>query len=387
VTGVKYGKRAFEEFDVVVAGGGPSGLIAATAAGRLGTKTLLIEREGFLGGMGTAGMVAQFFGFFHKESQVVRGIPEEFTEQIKKAGGSNGFERYVMMEAGLSTTPIVLFGFPFNPEIAKIVADEFVAAAGVHILFHTQVVGVSMENNRVTRIVIEGIGGRREISAKTIVDATGDAVIAKRAGVEVMGEEEGFRKVRMPLTLVFRLTDVDLPRLRALPRERKKEIVRKGLQEGWIPWESLGFFGVPGTNDAICLMGRISGLDSLNDEDLSKAEIIGRQQAKSIIEFIRGEVPGFERCKLGGIAPRVGIRETRRIVGLYTLTDQDMFESRPFKDAVSLSSGYLDIHDHEGTGILLRELDNPFEIPMRCMLPAAVEGSSLLGARFQQREW
>jgi hypothetical protein len=183
----------------------------------------------------------------------------------------------------------------------------------------------------------------------------------------------------MPATLVFRATDIDLPQLRALPREEKQRIVRRGLETGEIPWASLGFFKNPGTNDGFCLMSRIGGLDVLDDEHLSQAMIKGRQQIKKIVEFMRREVPGFQRCKISAIAPRLGIRETRRIVGLYTLTDEDIFSSRPFEDAVVLGGGYVDIHEHAGTGILLKELDRPFEIPMRCSFPASIEGLVVTG--------
>jgi hypothetical protein len=367
-------KKRLDRFDLIVAGGGPSGLIAATAGARLGAKTLLIERSGFLGGNATAGMVNKFFGFFHKDSKVVRGIPEEFTERITSAGGSDGFELYTLMEASITGEPHSDLAFPFNPEIAKIVADEFVTEAGVAVLFHTQVVGAVMEGNRIVGVVIESISGRREIRAGVVVDATGDAVVAKKAGAEVVGEEEDSAHARMPVTLIFRLTDIDLPRFRALPRAEKQDIVRQGLKTGEIPWESLGFFRDPTSRDAYCLMSRISKLDILDDESLSRAEMIGRQQIKGIMNFLRREVPGFETCKLSAIAPRVGIRQTRRIVGLYALTEQDLYESRQFEDAVALGRGPIHVHDHAGTGIFVKELDKPFGVPMRCLLPRSVEG-------------
>lgn len=365
------------EVDVLVVGGGPSGLTAAIAAARLGVKTLIIEREGYFGGTATAGMVCNFFGFFHKETQVVRGIPEEFIERIKKSGGSTGFTLFIMGE--LTPHRLPLYGFPTNPEITKIVANEIVTEAHVGVLFHTLLVGVLMEGQRVMGVATEGIGGRREIRAKIIIDATGDAVVASKSGADLMGEEEHLRKVRLPSTLVFRLSDVDVPRARAMPREEKRKIVLQGIQQKELFWENLNFPSTPANNDAIPIMSRISGLDTLNDEDLSQAEMIGRQQIKSIVTFLRREVAGFEKCNLVGIAPRVGIRETRRVVGLYTLTEQDIYDSPPFEDAVALASGPIDIHEHAGTGIFLKWPDHPFQIPMRCLIPASVEGLVVTG--------
>jgi hypothetical protein len=366
-----------KEIDVIVAGGGPSGLIAATAAGRLGVKTLVIEREGFLGGMATAALVNSFFGFFVGNHKVVSGLPEEFIEKIKASGGSRGFQEYVLGET--SASPLPVNGFPFNPEITKIVADELVLESGSRILFHTQVVDVEMAGSRVVAVVTEGISGRRVFRAKTFIDATGDAAVAKKAGAEVTGEEEDLKKARMPSALVFRLTDIDLPRFRALSREEKRRIALEGLRRGELFWQSLAFFPSPDTNDAYCLMGKITGLDLLDDEDLSNAERMGRQQVMPIIHFLRREIPGFEHCKLAGIAARAGVRETRRIVGLYTLTEQDIYESRVFEDAMALGAGYIDLHDHAGPGILLKGQDYPTGIPMRCLLPVSVQGLIVTG--------
>jgi hypothetical protein len=371
------GQPKLNQFDIIVAGGGPSGLVAATAAARLGARTLIIEQESFLGGNATSALINKFFGFFVKETRVVRGIPEEFTERIKINEGSTGFERYVFSETG--KTPLSVIGFSFNPEVVKIVADEMVTEAGVKVLFHTHVVDVVMEYKRVAGIITEGVCGRREFRAKVILDATGDATVAKKAGAEILGEEEELKKARMPPGLIFRLTDIDLPRFRALAIEEKRKLVQEGLRTGEIPWQNLGFFNDPMTKDAFCHMSRISGFDTLDDEDLSEAEMVGRRQIRKIITFLRREVPGFEHCKLAGIATRAGVRETRRIVGLYTLTEQDIYEARHFQDGMALGAGYIDLHDHTGPGILIKGMENPTQIPMRCLLPISMNGLVVTG--------
>jgi FAD dependent oxidoreductase len=327
-------------------------------------------------------MIAQFYGFYHRETRVVRGIGEEFVERIEKAGGSPGFVVYNMGQ--MTTNPISIYGFPTNPEITKIVADEMIAEAGIPVLFHTLVVGVLMEGERVTGVVTEGISGRREFHAKVIVDATADAIVASKAGAEMTGEEEEGRKTRIPPALEFRLTDVDVPRFRALPTEEKRRIVLKGLQQKELFWENLNFPAcTPANNDGILNVTRITselGLDTLNDEDLSRAEMIGRQQVKIIVNFLRREVPGFEKCNLVGIAARLGVRETRRVVGLYTLTIEDVYRSTGFDDAVAMCCGPVDVHEHGGTGIFLKWQDRPFQVPMRCLIPASpVEGVVVTG--------
>ncbi|MEE8396613.1 MAG: FAD-dependent oxidoreductase [bacterium] len=372
-------KTTPENFDVIVVGGGPSGLVAATSAARAGAGVLLLESGGCLGGTGTASMVAQFHSFFHNDAQVVRGIPGELTERIQEAGGAEGFQEYVMAEASPSGVGLPLKVFPFNPEIAKIVMDEMVTESGARVLFHTQLVEVVKQGGRLAGVEVQGINSRRALSAKVIVDATGDAIVSKKAGCQVRGEEEDFRRARMPLTLAFRLTNVDVPRMRALPREEKQRLVKKGLERGELFWESLAIFKPPGTTDGISIMSRIVECDALNDDERSKAEITGRQQIKKIVNFMRQEVPGFENATLAGIASRAGVRETRTVVGRYTLTDEDIFQTHTFEDAIALGSGPYDIHDHKGPGLALRMPPKPFQIPLRCLLPAQQEGLIVTG--------
>src|ERR1700686_3314597 len=139
--------------DVIVVGGGASGLIAAIAAAKLGARTLLVERDGCFGGTATSAYVAQFIGFFNRERQSVFGSPLEFTRRIEAAGGSPGFSHYILAEA--SANPIPVTNFPFNPEIVKWVADEWLAEVGVDILLHASVVDVLKNGKTVEGIVVE----------------------------------------------------------------------------------------------------------------------------------------------------------------------------------------------------------------------------------------
>jgi len=357
--------RTVVDYDVVVAGGGPSGLIAATAAARLGARTLLVERDGFLGGTATAAMVAQFFGFFHERTQVVRGIPAELLERVQALGGSAGFVEYVMAEA--SDRPVPTRCFPFDPEILKLAADELVSEAGCELLLHAVVTDVVRENGRLVGVVAHTVEGPLAIRARVVVDATGDAVVAHRAGLPTVGAELG--PARQPLTLVFRLRGVDVPRYRSLPREEKRRIVREGIAQGKLFWESFALNSPRGTDDAVCLLTRIRGCDALDAFSLTRAELVGRQQIRKVMEFIRS-VPGFERCELVSIAPRIGVRETRRVVGVYELGESDVLSGAIPDDTVVLGAGPVDVHDPNGTGFVeMRMPPGPFGIPLRCLLP------------------
>ncbi len=365
------------EYDVVVAGGGASGLIAAVAAARNGARVALIERESCLGGTATNAYVAQYVGFFNHNTQAVWGIPYELTRRIISAGGSDDFGHYTMGEA--AENPLTIHHFPFNPEIVKYVADELAGEAGADVLLHAQICDVLTANGAVGGVVAETISGRREFSGKVVIDATGDAIVASAAGVPMLQDSVDNPAARQPMTLSFRLSNVDVAAFRRLPRQRKRALALKGIQSGELFWESMSFVSTPGGHDAICLMSRITGLDALDDEDLSDAERIGRRQIHSIAAFLKREVPGFENAIIANIAPRVGVRETRRIEGEYLLTGEDILQQRRFDDTVALGCGPMDIHDPNGTGISLHMPPAPFDIPMRTMIPRHVDGLIVTG--------
>ena len=377
VNPVSAGDRNSETYDVVVAGGGASGMIAAVAAARNGARVMLIERESCLGGTATSAYVAQYVGFYNHNTQAVWGIPYELTRRIIEAGGSDDFGHYTMAEA--AANPLTIHHFPFNPEIVKIVADEMADEARVDVLLHAQICGVVKDGERIAGVSVETISGRRDITGEVIIDATGDAIVAHAAGIPMLDEAEEDRRSRQPMTLCFRLSNVDVPTFRALSRDTKRALALKGIRDGELFWESTSFVSTPGGHDAICLMSRIMGLDALDEADLSEAERVGRKQIKSIAAFLKREVPGFEKSILASIAPRVGIRETRRIEGQYMLTGEDILQQRRFDDTIALGCGPMDIHDPHGTGISLHMPPAPFDIPMRTMTPKHAEGIIVTG--------
>lgn len=241
-----------ERYDVIVAGGGASGLIAAIAAAKRQARVLLVEREGCLGGTATAAYVAQYVGFFNGPVQSVWGLPYAFTQRIVSAGGSEGFARYIMADA--SGSPIEIRNFPFNPEVVKWVADDWAAETGVDVLLRASIVAPAMQGSRVEGAIVEDIGGRRAYMARAVVDATGDAVLAQLAGVPM--QDEVVAGGRQPQSLVFRLSNVDVARFRAIPRDAKRALALEGVRRGALFWESLSFMSTPGGTDAICLMSR-----------------------------------------------------------------------------------------------------------------------------------
>lgn len=367
----------WKETDVLVVGGGASGVIAAVAAARTGAKTLLVERNSFFGGTATASMVGQFFAFYHNEQRTVAGIADELLKRLEAAAGSRGFVRYLMAEA--ADTPLPLMGFPFDPEVLKLVLDDFLMEANVDLLLCATAADVTLSERKVTGVVVEGTFQKRLVRAKCTIDASGDAVVATMAGVPFLDLADGKAKQLQPMTLVFRLTGVDVPKVRSLPRDVKLELVREGLGTGELYWKSLSFSSTPAGNDAVCLMSRVMGFDPLDDEEISRAYIAGRKQVKTIVQFLKRRVPGFENAVLVNIASTIGVRESRRIVGEYVVTDEDVLTAPSFPDSIAVGSGPFDIHDPAGTGLILKMPASPFGIPYRCMIPKGVGGLIVTG--------
>ena len=330
------------EYDVVVLGGGPAGMAAAVAAARAGRSTLLIERYGFLGGMGTAAGVTNFCGLHanvHGDiRQVVHGVADDLLQRIDRLGGLNA--------------PHNLFGKTvaqaYDTAAYKIAADDLLASAGVQVLFHALAAGVVMASSRqVHALLIETKSGRRAVVGRCFIDCSGDGDLAAWAGAP-FEKGDGQGHMLYPSTM-FRLNGIDPARagkawevipalMLAAEAEgryrfpRKTPIVRP--QKSGIEWR------VNLTQLANAEGNAMDGTDAL---ELSAAEMLGRQQIASVAGFLK-EVPGFEQSYIVDIAPQVGIRETRRITGHYQLTESDVLGCASFEDTIGVNGWPLELH-------------------------------------------
>src|SRR3954469_8088933 len=330
------------EYEVVVLGGGPAGIAAAVAAARAGRKTLLVERYGFLGGMGTAAGVTNFCGLHanvHGEiRQVVHGVADDLLQRIARLGGLN--------------EPHALFGKTvaqaYDTAAYKIAADDLLLSAGVEVLFHALAAGVVMDGQRrVQALLVETKSGRYAIPARAFVDASGDGDLAAWAGAPyALGDGQG--NMLYPSTM-FRINGVDpqragkawevIPKLMAQAEAagrykfpRKGAIVRP--QKSGIEWR---------VNLTQLANREGNAMDGTNARELSDAEVLGRKQIADVAGFL-GEVPGFERSYIVDIAPQVGIRETRRVRGRYELTESDVLECASFTDTIGVNGWPLELH-------------------------------------------
>src|SRR5579872_5911005 len=374
-------------FDVLVVGGGNAGCAAALAAARHGAKTLLVERYGFLGGTATAAMVGPWMTFHSGSKRIVGGIAQEIVERLQRMGGSPGHVR--------DSSDYVPTITPFDPEMHKALLFEMMQESGVQLLLHAYFLRTVMRGTEVEGAVFATVAGEREYRAAFTIDATADAYVAASAGVATQqGDERG--RVQ-PASLMFRLSHVDLSKtatyvrmhpdqmrtsLKAHERLAPAMTAVAGLYDLWndaleqgevdVPRELVSFFITPYADEVSVNMTRVTNIDPLDPDDLTRAEVEARGQVMDLLEFFRNRVPGFENARIAATATQIGIRESRRIVGEYTLTRDDVLNARHFDDAVARSAYPIDIHNPSGSGTVTHRLSEgqSYEIPYRCMVPA-----------------
>jgi glycine/D-amino acid oxidase-like deaminating enzyme len=384
-----------KEYDVLVVGGGNAGCAAAIASARHGASTMLVERYGFLGGTATAAMVGPWMTFHSGQKRIVGGIAQEIVTRLQAMGGSPGHLR--------DSSDYVPTITPFDPEIHKALLFEMMQEAGVHLLVHAYFLRALVRHAHEEAPEVEGaifatVAGEREYRARITIDATADAYVAASAGVETQqGDDRG--RVQ-PATLIFRLSHVDLAKtaayLRMHPDQMRTSLKTHertapaltavaGLYELWqeaqakgdvtIPREVVSFFVSPYPDEVTVNMTRVVDIDPLDPDDLTRAEVEARGQAMQLFEFFKTRVPGFENSRIAATATQIGIRESRRIVGEYTLTRDDVLQGKHFDDAVARSAYPIDIHNPSGTGTQTHRLraGESYEIPYRCLVPAKVD--------------
>lgn len=361
--------------DVVVVGGGPSGIAAAIAAARNGASTGLIERYGFLGGNAAAGMVGNLCGFYTSgaaKSRVVGGIGWELVQELLARGAAiELFESGDDQGIGL---------VPYNHEALKVVADHLVHDAGIRLLLHSLTVDVVRHGNAIVGIAVESKSGRQIIRGRVFVDASGDGDVAFKAGADCMISEQP-----QAMTTIFSMANVDLTEAMAVRGPALRDLLKEESDRGRLslPRLHVGFIPIPGMPGVVAAnMTRVQQSRGLDATGLTEAEIEGRRQVMLYADVLRRCVPGFEQAFVVATAVQVGVRETRRIRGVYVLTEQDVLGARRFADGVGCNAWPLELHDSEAGGeVLWSRLPSgeSHDIPYRSLLPRGVDGLLVAG--------
>jgi len=382
------------EVDILVVGGGTAGAVAGIAAGRTGYRTLVVEQLGYLGGTQTGALVTPMMPNQREGVPLNGGIDAEINRRMNElqesgvwADGNRGW---------------------FNPEALKWVLEEMLLASGAKLLYYSFFEDVILAEGQVVGIVVTNKAGRGKILAQRTIDATGDGDVAYRAGVPfASGDPE--TGINQPFSVRFLLGNVDLERLAAFLRSlgpcevlsaaegsqvpllhtamvwgrgwSLEPLFRQAVAEGVLLPEDGEYFqvftmaGRPGELAFNC--PRISGqVDGTNPWHLTRAQVLGRQAMRRYLAFCRRYLPGCEHAYLVLSAPLVGVRESRRMVGEYVLTEADVLAGRKFPDGIARNNYPIDIHrptKDQRPGLIRLPPGAYHEIPYRCLVPLGVE--------------
>ncbi len=368
------------ETEVVVLGGGPAGIAAAAAAARTGAKTILLERYGFLGGMGTAAMVTNFCGLHAHINgsiqQIVRGIADEILDRLQRLDGLLPPHQVKDPAGGPGTAAQA-----YDTSAYKLAADDLMSAAGVEVHFHTLAVGAITAARNVRAILIETKSGRAAIAGQVFIDCSGDADLAHWAGATcVTGDDDGF--LAYPTTM-FRLGNVDDARALAEGKPNLAALIAAAGDTFDLPRKTGIINPQPHAGEWRCNLTQISRdgapIDGSDWADLSFAEHEGRRQVQEYFRFLRARVPGFENAYLLETAPQIGIRETRRIVGDVVLSGNDVLSCRDFDDSIGCNGWPLEQHLKGATKWTFLQGRGYHQIPFGATIPKGVDNLLVAG--------
>ena len=369
------------EIDVLVIGAGSAGCCAALAARETGAeRVLLVDRAGFPGGISTQALDT-FYGFFtpgDSPRKVAGGMGNRVVDALHDAGAV--FLRPNTYGAGT--------GVNYNPERLKLVWDTLLAEAGVDMLLHTRLVDVETGGDGICSVVLHGKQGFFRVHARVFIDASGDADFCHLAGIpyETAGESEPVQT----MTTTFRMANVDLPAYqRAGGKKMLMEKMAAAVEQGTHPLPrkagSIHKMNVAGCISTVAV--RVDGFSGLDSVSLTEAEREGRRQAFIYEEFLRDCVPGFGEANIIGLSSGIGVRESRRVHGLYRLTREDCLGKAQFDDKVLICGAPIEDHraskdGQEETHWAYVPDGGVYEVPYRTLIPQSTEQVLVCGRCF-----
>lgn len=365
------------ETELLVAGGGPAGVTAAIEAASCGVKTWLVEAAGYLGGSRTLTAVDTFYGFFspgNEPLRVVGGLPWRIASAIVEDG--DAFYRPNTYGAGT--------GITYDVEALKRLLDRMALEAGVDLAYHSLVGEIVMEDGRMSEVVLSSKQGRLRVRCESIIDCTGDADLAAMAGAPF---EMAGRKGRpiQSLTTIFFMVNVDEEAASKVTHSDLVTLMQEANAGGRfeLPREDGSIHRTPHRGVMQANMVRIPRVDPTSVEQITKGEIEGRRQAAEYARFLREMVPGFERASLFATSHHIGVRESRRIIGEYVLTEEDVLGGAQFADQIGLCAAPIEDH-HAGSDTRWVYVGGPgfYGLPYRTLVPRDVDWLLVAGRCF-----
>lgn len=387
-------KQKSYKYDIAVIGGGPSGLAAALAAARHGSKVILIERNDYLGGNAVTGL--PFLGFLDKQGrQVVGGIAQEMIDSLSDIGMSPGHNR----------CPLHNSVTIFHPDMFKFVAMDKCQKEGVHILLHSELTDVVVRNRQITQVTVIGKGLSIDIQASVFIDGTGDGDLAYLAGCSYeKGQEDS--GLMQPPSLMFSLNGFNEEKFFEYLDQHPEDLqpaesmqVSEGYNTDYFKsHKSYVFLGLrnllsrlreqgknPLTRDTLIYINsvnpgqiyinstRIHKFDGTDPDEITRGSQEGMKQIMQLTELLKNEVPGFENCYISFINPTLGVRETRRFSGIKRLTIDDVTKGSIPADTIALGSYKVDIHSGLDDSTILTDLEEPYGISLGCLISSEID--------------
>ncbi len=362
------------KYDLIVVGGGFAGVASAISAARNGADVLLIEKYNCFGGAASYALVTPFMYYWTEDP---------------KTGGRKYLCGDLFREIVEEMNKIIDVKLPddeptielFDEELLKLVLNRMVKAAGVTVLFNTTVTEAVVKDGVISSVKALAMGRNYEFFADYFIDATGDAILSVYAGCEFkLGREKD--NLCQPMTLCFRMGGIDKdkfwevkPRINEVYREFKKKGLIRNPRENVLTFDNANE-GVIHFNTT-----RVAKKNPTDIFDLTEAEMEAREQVFEVLEFLRNNIEGFEKARVTSTAMQIGIRESRKIVGEYTITKEDLISLRRFDDAIATANYAIDIHNPEGTGTECRFFDEGtwYQIPYRCLIPKSMKNMLVVG--------
>ena len=375
-----------EIYDVIVCGGGPAGFSAALCAARSGAKVALIEQMGYLGGTATVNGVNVFTNGYHDGERFITGgiFMEIYDELLKRDAIIPHWQRAWE---------------PFNMETYKLILDELLKEAGVDVYLESTLVSASVDEGKITHILVNTLKGCIALEAKQFIDATGDAQLAALSGVPYSIGRDSDGAIQ-PYTMMFFVGGVDFDIIKEYNRNQSwltedgrtfingngfRSFIEQANEDGldYIPKKTIGsMYNIPWLPGVVGInFGRIFADPTLDPRRLFEDSHIGRLQVQEGVKILQKYVPGFANCYLIESAPKVGRRESRRITGLYTVTGDDIRNQCQFDDVIAQFCYQIDIHGPTDTSFQLVRLPEGthYDIPYRCLVPIGCDNLLVAG--------